>query len=44
MNIATQTNVCHGHCSHVATDLTELTKKGAKFKWTPYCQAAFDNP
>jgi len=30
------------HCSHVATELTALTKKGAKFKWTPKCQAAFD--
>jgi len=30
------------HCSHVATELTALTKKGAKFKWTPNCQASFD--
>jgi len=30
------------HHSHVATELTALTKKGAKFKWTPNCQAAFD--
>ena len=30
------------HRSHVATELTALTKKGAKFKWTPNCQAAFD--
>jgi len=30
------------HRSYVATDLTALTKIGAKFKWTPNCQAAFD--
>jgi len=30
------------HHYHVATELTALTKKGAKFKWTPNCQAAFD--
>ena len=30
------------HHSHVATELTALTKKDAKFKWTPNCQAAFD--
>jgi hypothetical protein len=30
------------HCSHVATELTALTKKGAEFKWTPNCQAAFE--
>ena len=28
--------------SHVATEITELTKKGAKFKWTPNSQAASD--
>jgi len=26
----------------LATDHTALTKKGAKFKWTPNFQAAFD--
>ena len=30
------------HHSHVSTELTALTKKDAKFKWTPNCQAAFD--
>jgi len=30
------------HSSHVSIDLTALSKKGAKFKWTLNCQAAFD--
>jgi len=30
------------HHSHVATDLTELTKKGAKFNWSPNCQDSLD--
>ena len=30
------------HSSHVATEITALSKKGAKFKWTPNCQAAFE--
>jgi len=30
------------HHSHVATELSAITKKGAKFKWTPNCQAALD--
>jgi len=30
------------HRSHVATELTALTKKGTKFKWTPNCQATFN--
>ena len=28
--------------SDIATPLTALTKKGAPFKWTPECQAAFE--
>jgi len=28
--------------SHVVADLTALTRKGAKFIWTPNHQAAFD--
>ena len=30
------------HHSHVATELSAITKKGAKFKRTPNCQAALD--
>jgi len=30
------------HHSHVATDLTALTKEGVKFKWKPNRQATFD--
>jgi len=30
------------HCSLVATELTALTKKGAKFEWMPNCQTAFE--
>jgi len=30
------------HDSHVASELTALTKKGEKFKWTNSCQSAFD--
>ena len=32
----------HLNRSHVVTDLTALTRKGAKFIWTPNYQAAFD--
>ena len=30
------------HRSHLSAPLTELTKKGHKFKWTTECQDAFD--
>ena len=34
--------ICIPHHSHVATDLTSLTMKGAKFKRTLNCQESYD--
>ena len=29
------------HCSELLSPLTDLTKKNAKFSWSPECQASF---